>query len=154
MSHSFTLFGLDTFNIISKLALDQAVSCFFVLSGFILSYAYPKIEGLKSTLQFFVARIGRICPTHIMASLLSIVFLHANFWQPEGNAFPWITLANFSMVHGWILEQPSYFSFNPPSWSISTEFFFYLCFPFLLYQLWVSKCRKEPDLVVRKSSRL
>ena len=38
------------------------------------------------------------------------------------------------MVHGWILQGQFYFSFNPPSWSISTEFAFYLLFPLLIWK--------------------
>jgi peptidoglycan/LPS O-acetylase OafA/YrhL len=132
--HSLNLFGLDKCNFVSKLALDQGVSCFFVLSGFILSYAYPSLVGLQNTLRFFVARIGRIWPAHIVTGLLAIGFSQFNFWQPAGKIFPWITLANFTMTHGWILDKRSYFSFNAPSWSISTEFFFYLCFPLLIHQ--------------------
>jgi peptidoglycan/LPS O-acetylase OafA/YrhL len=132
--HSLKPFGLDKHNIISNIALDQGVSCFFVLSGFILSYAYPQLDGLKNTLRFFIARIGRIWPAHIVTGLLAIFLLHLNIWQPIDKIFPWITLANFTMIHGWIFTERSYFSFNAPSWSISTEFFFYLCFPFLIYQ--------------------
>ncbi len=132
--HSLGLFGLDKYNFIGGIALDQGVSCFFVLSGFIISYAYPQLDGLKSTLRFFVARIGRIWPAHIATGFLTVGLSQVPFWQPMGKIFPWITIANFTMTHGWILDQRSYFSFNAPSWSISTEFFFYLCFPLLIFQ--------------------
>ena len=41
--------------------------------------------------------------------------------------------ANFLMVHGSIPSAPWYFSYNSVSWSISTEFFFYLMFPLLIW---------------------
>ncbi len=131
--HLIEAFGLDKQNIIKHIALDQGVSCFFVLSGFILSYAYPQLKGPKETLRFFIARVARVWPAHIATALLSVCLLHLNIWQPIGKKIPWITLANLTMTHGWILTERSYFSFNAPSWSISTEFFFYLCFPLLIY---------------------
>jgi peptidoglycan/LPS O-acetylase OafA/YrhL len=41
-------------------------------------------------------------------------------------------LANLSLVHGWIPWRKVYFSYNSPSWSVSTEAFFYLAFPLLI----------------------
>jgi hypothetical protein len=38
------------------------------------------------------------------------------------------------MIHAWIPFPSYFFSYNSPSWSISTEFFFYLAFPFLISQ--------------------
>nr|WP_269210552.1 acyltransferase [Photorhabdus temperata] len=35
-------------------------------------------------------------------------------------------------MHSWIPIKEVYFSFNAPSWSISTEIFFYLIFPFII----------------------
>jgi peptidoglycan/LPS O-acetylase OafA/YrhL len=43
-------------------------------------------------------------------------------------------LAHFAMVHGWILQEQFFYSINPPSWSISTEFAFYLLFPLLIWK--------------------
>ena len=37
------------------------------------------------------------------------------------------------MVHGWIPSASWYFSYNSVSWSISTELFFYLMFPLLIW---------------------
>jgi len=36
------------------------------------------------------------------------------------------------MVHSWVPVRGVFFSFNSLSWTISTEFFFYLSFPFLI----------------------
>jgi peptidoglycan/LPS O-acetylase OafA/YrhL len=49
--------------------LDNAVSFFFVLSGFILAYTYPKLERPGAVRDFFVARIARIWPVHLVAAL-------------------------------------------------------------------------------------
>ncbi|WP_110687948.1 acyltransferase family protein [Salinicola aestuarinus] len=41
-------------------------------------------------------------------------------------------LLNFTLLHAW---NPLYLTFNPPSWSISALFFFYLTFPWLAPRL-------------------
>ena len=38
------------------------------------------------------------------------------------------------MVNAWIPYPNYFFAYNSPSWSISTEFFFYLFFPFIIYK--------------------
>ncbi len=132
--HWFEASNAVRYNPAGNMALDQGVSCFFVLSGFILSYAYPRLDEFDDIVRFFIARVARIWPAHLVAMISAALLLHINFHQPINAKLPWITFANLAMVHGWILRQPCYFSFNVPSWSISTELFFYLCFPFLIYK--------------------
>ena len=107
-------------------ALDHGVSFFFVLSGFIIAYAYPKLDGKGEVLKFLVARIARIWPAHFVALLLVVAFLQ----MPLDRMF----LANMFLLHGWVPSWPWYFSYNAPSWSISTELFFYIAFPALIFQ--------------------
>src|ERR1700685_744339 len=40
----------------SPLALDQGVSFFFVLSGFILTYSYPRLESWAEVRRFWIFR--------------------------------------------------------------------------------------------------
>ncbi len=107
-----------------EIALDHGVSFFFVLSGFILSYVYPTLESRSAIASFLVARIARIWPAHVMALLLVIVMLHTPLDRT--------IIANVLLVHGWIPSWPWYFSYNSVSWSVSTELFFYMSFPFLI----------------------
>jgi peptidoglycan/LPS O-acetylase OafA/YrhL len=107
-------------------AWDHGVSFFFVLSGFIIAYAYPKLDGKGEVLRFLVARIARIWPAHFAALVLVILLLQ----MPLDRTF----VANALLLHGWLPSWPWYFSYNAPSWSISTEMFFYLAFPVLIYQ--------------------
>ncbi len=55
----------------------------------------------------------------------------ASFANSAGELFG-VGLLNLFMIHGWVPLQSVYFSFNAVAWSISTEFFFYLCFPILI----------------------
>ena len=111
---------------VPNFALDHGVSFFFVLSGFIIAYAYPKFDSKGDVLKFLVARIARIWPAHFVALLLAVALLQL----PLDRMF----LANAFLLHGWIPSWPWYFSYNAPSWSISTELFFYIAFPVLIWK--------------------
>lgn len=117
----------------SHFALGQGVSFFFVLSGFVLSYNYPVLHGTKDIGRFMLARVARIWPAHIAATALFIVFIGNISYQtlPQGSRTA-ITAAYVTLTHAWIPLGSYYSAFNAVSWSISTELFFYLAFPFLI----------------------
>jgi peptidoglycan/LPS O-acetylase OafA/YrhL len=114
---------------------DHGVSLFFVLSGFILAHVYPRLDDWRSARRFLVLRVARIWPAHVAVLALWLAAI-------GGSIFSAKFFANLLMIHAWIPSAPWYFSFNAPSWSISTEFFFYLAFPLLILgwqQSWVWK---------------
>ena len=118
-------------NFLPHVVLGQGVSFFFVLSGFILTYNYPSLPDFNSIRRFWIARIARIWPAHAAAfSLFVAVFYPWSLQLIRDNG--WTAAANLMMVHGWIPIKDIYFSFNFVSWSISTEFGFYLLFPLLV----------------------
>jgi peptidoglycan/LPS O-acetylase OafA/YrhL len=117
---------------IASCALDQGVSFFFVLSGFILFYSYPVLESKRQVADFLFARFARIWPVHIFSALIFVAIVKGCWWFPIGAKFPWITLSNVCLIQSWIPDVSSYFSFNAPSWSVSVEWFFYLMFPLLI----------------------
>lgn len=121
--HSVGHFGIESVGV----NWGQGVSFFFVLSGFILAYVYPRITGVTGAWRFWRARFARIWPAYI-ATLLIGFALVPYAWDTQ-TAF-----ANILMVQGWIPLSTFYFSYNAVAWSVSTEVFFYLAFPFLLYQ--------------------
>lgn len=108
----------------STLPLDQGVSFFFVLSGFILAYRYPSLSTWAEVKRFLAFRIIRIFPAHAVTAVAMIFIFSA--------PVDFKLIPNLLMVHGWIPIWPYYFSYNSVSWSISTEFFFYLAFPVLI----------------------
>ena len=111
-----------------------AVSFFFLLSGFILTYVYGSLDGRKAVGHFMLARIGRIWPLHIATLLLVVLLFSSDSWIPgKGGPHSIIAATNVLMAHAWIPKWNYFFSFNWLSWSISTEFGFYLCFPLLIY---------------------
>jgi peptidoglycan/LPS O-acetylase OafA/YrhL len=112
------------------LILPLAVSFFFVLSGFILAHAYPTLDA-AGTRRFLVARAARLWPLHIATFVLflPVVYLYAPLMPSSTSiAVP----ANLALVHAWVPFPDSYFSFNPVSWTISTELGLYLLFPLLI----------------------
>lgn len=113
----------------------QGVSLFFVLSGFVLSYAYPTLHSWSHVARFWWARFARIWPAHAFALILLVAAMpdwtYLNL-TPE-RPLP-VILANLLMVHAWIPVKDYYESLNVVSWSISTEFFFYFTFPFLIHR--------------------
>lgn len=114
-------------------ALEQGVSFFFVLSGFILTNVYPTLSGGQRIRDFYVARVARIWPAHVVTFLLLLCLIAPEGWRWDGK---WqVIFTNLFLVHSWIPIANYYFSFNSVSWSISTEALFYLAFPFLIYRL-------------------
>ena len=110
--------------------LAFGVSFFFILSGFILTYVYSALEDWEAKKKFYLARVARIWPAHLFFFLVVFFSVFFNLIPTIGDSK--VILFNIFMVHAWIPLSKSYFSFNSPSWSISTEFFFYLCFPFII----------------------
>ena len=103
-----------------------AVTLFFILSGFILSYTYSgQIEGHRNRARFWQARFARIYPVYLLSLLLMLPF--------SGQLSPGLSVAVLTMVQGWNPLHPEYRGmWNMPAWTLSVEAFFYLVFPFLL----------------------
>ena len=126
------------------------VELFFVLSGFILSHVYLAQAGEKrfSYGRFLWARVARVYPLHI-ATLLGVGLLAAAAivagMSVDSNVLSWSSLpANLLMVHAWGLAPAA--GWNHPSWSISAEWFAYLCFPAFAFVFW--RLRDKPATAV------
>ncbi len=114
------------------------VTFFFVLSGFILTYTYrTKIAAFDpgELCKFYVARIARIYPVHLLTFALSVPLVCAagvsNFAEEAIRA-----ALNLALLQGFVPIKNYYFSFNMPAWSLSDEIFFYALMPVIL-ALWV-----------------
>jgi peptidoglycan/LPS O-acetylase OafA/YrhL len=124
--HSRGHFGLPT-DLGAPYQFTQSVSFFFVLSGFIMAFVYPNLDGAGATGKYWLARFARIWPLHLIILLFYVLLL------PElshYDLFP--TIANMLLVQSWFPNQAWFFSFNSVTWSIGTECFFYIAFPFLI----------------------
>lgn len=126
------------------------VELFFVLSGFILSHVYLQAAGEKrfSYRGFLWARIARVYPLHL-ATLIGVGGLAAAAliagMSVDANVLSWSSLpANLLMLHAWGLAPVA--GWNHPSWSISAEWFAYLCFPLFAFVFW--RLRDRPVAAV------
>ncbi|MCF3119163.1 acyltransferase [Streptomyces arenae] len=110
----------------------MGVTFFFLLSGFVLTYSARPGDAPR---RFWRRRLVKLYPSHVAGWIGAMVLFAAATatWQQ------W--LPNLLLVQTWIPDYHTYLSINPPSWSLSCEVFFYLCFPLLHH--WIKKIRPE-----------
>jgi len=111
---------------------DSGVSFFFILSGFILTYVYRQDDRKIRFREFMKARVSRIYPLYFLGFLLDIPRGLSYFYSKYGNfglkKASFSGLVHLLMLQSWHPRLTPVWNF--PAWSISTEMFFYLCFPF------------------------
>ncbi len=109
------------------------VSFFFILSGFVLALNY-KNKFLKNEItyrDFWIARIARIYPLHLVTLLVALPICLGGL---TADPFLWFgkLVLNAFLLQSFVPLPDIYFSFNGASWSISDEFFFYFMLPFII----------------------
>ncbi len=113
------------------------VEFFFVLSGFVLTHGYAFKKSLNFR-TFFISRTFRIFPLHITMLFLflflelgKLVAYHygisLNNPPFTGSMSPTEFLPNMLLLQSW-LPMTTTLSWNPTSWSISTEYYMYMIF--------------------------
>ncbi|CAE6906012.1 acyltransferase family protein [Paraburkholderia domus] len=124
----------------------SAVSLFFVLSGFILTYTYRQELATGSAQNYYVARLARIYPNVLFA--LSIALL-ATTWllitHNDALFLKWFALKSsiylslaaslvcqVLLIGAWFPFAAIQSPWNGPALSVSCEAFFYILFPFIL----------------------
>lgn len=107
------------------LAAWNALTFFFLLSGFILAYTYTgQMSAPGSWRRFWEARFARVYPVYLLALLLSYPFSRPGLKS---------ALACLFMVQTWDPFHPGRaMAWNFTAWSLSCEAFFYIIFPWLL----------------------
>jgi len=129
--HTHNYFGYGT-DLAMRVALDRGVSFFFVLSGFILFYAHRSMESGGDNARFVVSRLARIWPSHLAMALFVFIALPYPHGYPGSTPGAGTYLVNLLLLHSWIPLPSFTFALNGPSWSLATELFFYVSFPFLI----------------------
>lgn len=111
-----------------------AVDFFFILSGFVISYAYDDRWKKMSTCQFFKRRLIRLHPMLVIGAIIGIMaFAFVGFEKWDGTTAPmgWVmtamllTMFMIPAVPGVPYEvrgNGEMFSLNGPAWSLFFEY--------------------------------
>ncbi|HSU19545.1 MAG TPA: acyltransferase family protein, partial [Acidobacteriaceae bacterium] len=99
-----------------------AVDFFFVLSGFVLSYAYgDRLAEGWSTASFMKARFIRLWPLNTLGLLLGLLLGVAH--HPLDAALLRTILLNLIFLPSRLLPHGSWFPVNPVAWTLFFELF-------------------------------
>jgi peptidoglycan/LPS O-acetylase OafA/YrhL len=128
-----TLPGWSHYSVTYRIAQygDLGVTFFFILSGFVLTWAQQSMKSTQGQINFLRSRFARIYPLHlvflIVAAVAYIGFRLSLAGYPSTS---YLTIfAQLLLVHGWIPFHPAIRQgLNGVSWTLSLEFFFYLMF--------------------------
>lgn len=116
----------NAYNTLARNLGPLSVMFFFVLSGFILTWSAKQHDTVK---QFYRRRFFKIFPNHfaVYAILLLLMFL-------TGSTVPWPNaVVSLPLLQAWVPDfNYQLLAVNPPTWTLSVELMFYLCFPLLL----------------------
>lgn len=112
------------------------VDFFFVLSGFVIAYAYlEKIQNGMKLPHYFLLRVARVYPLHFVVMLFWLPYIGAKFYLYSngfGGVDPSITENTQSFFVTLLLVNSvgllDYSGWNVASWSVSAEIFAYLFF--------------------------
>lgn len=101
------------------------LSFFFILSGFVLTWAWRSNDNAR---VFWRRRLVRIYPNHVLTFFVALAILA---WVAPGQGTTNGWLANLFLIQAWFPQLAVRTSVNAVSWSMSAELLFYLCFPLL-----------------------
>lgn len=106
---------------------DVFVSYFFILSGFVMIIAYSN-QSVISKKEYYLNRFTRIYPLYFFA-IFAMFIIQIRLGNLDFSGL----ILNVLMIQSWVPGKM--LSINPPGWSLSVEFIFYLIFPFLFNNL-------------------
>lgn len=120
-----------------------AVTAFFVLSGFILTYQYFHEHGSPiNRKDFWRARFARIAPMYWFSLLLALCIVPAAD-LPSEKAMPLVLLTSSSFSNIWLPIRDLFAGLNGPAYTLAIEVFFYFVFPMMIapiarnWRLWL-----------------
>ncbi len=129
LSHSFMIDDLFSGFLLKNGYV--AVTFFFILSGFVISYNYQRrIEKNEISYSGFIyPRISKLYPLHLFTLVIMIAINFGYILNYERDILKFII--NLFLLQSYVPLSEYYFSYNSVSWCLSTEMFFYICFPFI-----------------------
>jgi peptidoglycan/LPS O-acetylase OafA/YrhL len=99
-----------------------AVSCFFLLSGFVITWSAKPGDRLTS---FWRRRVVKVFPSHVVTWALCMLLFAGVFTTNHG-------ILNLFFIDTWFTDPSFWGGANGPAWSLNGEMLFYAVFPFML----------------------
>ncbi|MEW2375033.1 acyltransferase [Micromonospora sp. NPDC047812] len=103
----------------------SGVQFFFILSGFVLVWSARPTDTRRA---FWRRRVAKIWPSHVV--LWAVALAVAAWFADPVDRF--VAVENLFLLQAWDPRPGHFYSINTVSWSLSCEFFFYLCLPLAL----------------------
>lgn len=100
----------------------MAMSCFFMLSGFVITWSAKPGERVTS---YWRRRVVKIFPSHAVTWALAMLLFASVFTTNNG-------ILNLFLIDTWFSDMTFWGGANGPAWSLNAEMLFYVLFPFLL----------------------
>lgn len=101
------------------------VQFFFILSGFVLTWAAKPGDTVTA---FWRRRAAKLYPTNLVTCALAVILLLLSGGVLTAERL----VPNLLLVQSWVPDYAAFDGMNPPSWSLCCEVFFYALFPALL----------------------
>jgi peptidoglycan/LPS O-acetylase OafA/YrhL len=107
---------------LSAPATYMAMTCFFMLSGFVITWSVKPGDRMTS---FWRRRVVKIFPSHAVTWALAMILYAGVYTANHG-------LLQLFFVDTWINKLSIWGGANGPAWSLNAEMLFYLLIPLLL----------------------
>jgi peptidoglycan/LPS O-acetylase OafA/YrhL len=123
-------YGVADYGRVNRLAWTGylGVEFFFVLSGFVLVWAFQPGDSARS---FYRRRFARVVPLHLLFLLPGAVLLGMGLIDVSARS----VLMTVPLLEAWWPGRVGEHSLNPPDWTLSCEVFFYALFPWMAARL-------------------
>jgi peptidoglycan/LPS O-acetylase OafA/YrhL len=135
-----TVSWADTGQLLHHAAL--AVDFFFVLSGFVVAYAYDDRWQTMTTRQFILIRLVRLHPLVLLGAVLGLISFLIDPFATNQNAIPISTVLGYFALACLLLPYPALpnrwtdtHSLNSPAWSLLQEYIGNLAYALVLRRL-------------------
>jgi len=128
--HFFSLHTQD--RLLTFLTWDFAlfVDFFFILSGFVIAFAYAEtLNNTSDVLIYLRRRLARIYPLYFLTLMFFVGAALTGISHYATRSDSPSVVSQLAMVTSWSLH--THLPFNFPAWSISVEWAMYLLFPFI-----------------------
>lgn len=115
------------------------VSCFLILSGFLMYYNYG--DNVEETQYYFwdnvrlaIKKVLKIYPLHCLTLLVAIpIYFNMARFDNVRHIVIWIfkLISNIVLLQSWVPKSEFYWSFNAVSWYLSLQLAMYFAFPYI-----------------------